>query len=49
MSHRIWNVISGMNHVDAISEVVTPNTDSNPDTSGDKPVDDVRLIQANRT
>ena len=48
--HTVFGmVISGMNHVDAISEVVTGNTDSNPDTGGDKPVDDVRLIQAYRS
>ena len=34
-------MISGMDHVDAISEVETGNND--------KPVDDVRLIQAYRS
>ena len=40
--HTVYGmVISGMNHVDAISGVSTG--------SNDKPVEDVRLIQANRT
>ena len=40
--HTVFGmVISGMNHVDAISEVTTGGSD--------KPVDDVRLIQASRS
>ena len=40
--HTVFGmVISGMNHVDAISEVTTGDSD--------KPVDDVRLIQAYRS
>jgi len=40
--HTVFGaVVSGMNHVDAISEVLTGNAD--------KPVEDVRLIQAYRS
>ncbi len=43
--HTVFGqVVSGQAHVDAISLVVTGNTDSDDDTSGDKPIDDVRLV-----
>ena len=45
--HTVFGeVLSGMSHVDAINNVVTGNNDDDPDTSGDQPIDDVRLITA---
>ena len=35
-----------MSHVDAINNVVTGNNDDDESTSGDQPIDDVRLISA---
>ena len=35
-----------MSHVDAINNVVTGNNDDDSETSGDQPIDDVRLITA---
>jgi hypothetical protein len=42
-------VVSGMEHVDAMSEVDTPNSTPESDGSGDKPVHDVRLLTAYRS
>lgn len=45
--HTVFGeVLSGMSHVDAINNVVTGNTDDDDSTSGDQPIDDVRLITA---
>ena len=45
--HTIFGkVLSGMSHVDAINNVVTGNNDDDESTSGDQPIDDVRLISA---
>ena len=39
-------VMIGMSHVDAINNVVAFNNDDDESTSGDQPIDDVRLISA---
>ena len=45
--HTVFGeVLSGMSHVDAINNVVTGNNDDDDSTSGDQPIDDVRLISA---
>tara|TARA_B100001027_G_scaffold188963_1_gene142257 strand:- start:2346 stop:3386 length:1041 start_codon:yes stop_codon:yes gene_type:complete len=45
--HTVFGkVLSGMPHVDAINKVVTGNNDDDESTSGDQPIDDVRLISA---
>ncbi len=45
--HTVFGeVLSGMSHVDAINNVVTGNNDDDSETSGDQPIDDVRLITA---
>jgi cyclophilin family peptidyl-prolyl cis-trans isomerase len=45
--HTVFGeVLSGMSHVDAINNVVTGNNDDDTSTSGDQPIDDVRLITA---
>ncbi|MDP6871332.1 MAG: peptidylprolyl isomerase [Candidatus Thalassarchaeaceae archaeon] len=43
--HTVFGkVLSGQDHVDAISMVVTGNSDNDSSTNGDKPIDDVRLV-----
>ncbi|MFL2979906.1 MAG: peptidylprolyl isomerase [Candidatus Thalassarchaeaceae archaeon] len=45
--HTVFGeVLSGMSHVDAINNVLTGNNDNDDSTSGDQPIDDVRLITA---
>jgi cyclophilin family peptidyl-prolyl cis-trans isomerase len=45
--HTVFGeVLSGMSHVDAINNVITGNNDDDSQTSGDQPIDDVRLITA---
>ena len=45
--HTVFGeVLSGMSHVDAINNVVTGNNDDDSETSGDQPIDDVRIITA---
>ena len=45
--HTVFGkVLGGMPHVDAINKVVTGNNDDDESTSGDQPIDDVRLISA---
>jgi cyclophilin family peptidyl-prolyl cis-trans isomerase len=43
--HTVFGkVISGMEHVTAISEVDTPNSTPQNDGSGDTPINEVRLM-----
>jgi cyclophilin family peptidyl-prolyl cis-trans isomerase len=44
--HTVFGqVISGLEHVTAISEADTPNSTPQNDGSGDTPINEVRLIQ----
>jgi cyclophilin family peptidyl-prolyl cis-trans isomerase len=45
--HTVFGeVTSGCDHVTAISGVTTGNTDSNDQTTGDQPIQDVKLVSA---